>query len=372
MLVDRSHACSCQHREPTAVQLQPFYQQCVALQIRAVLPASGAGLELLPGDNTIPWRDGTSYPGNIPNSHYSRPAGDESSASQAMIGQIAAAGVGSLLCVMLMLVAAGYIRLNKTLNSIASSEVIDLQSPITKAVAILKVMARLGIIWSDTVSGFRILCHQQRPGDHEPLLVSHSSSHARRLPLQEISATRLTSLHQRKRAMEAALALLQAENVHAPDWKSQVNNQNKDILSFLTFDAKVGGNKPALDAGSHRTWSMFKRILRQDTSATGSSREPSLVPIHDSRISFSVPDRNLLRDAGKDVFFDVLAFAKLSSCKPLLSISIHVLRNFNLARILHLNEEVFAAFVAAIEEGCVPFPLLERVWLLHVALCSPR
>ena len=82
------------------------------------------------------WRDGSSYPDNTPKSNIAG-YGDETSTSEVVL--IAVIVVGVILIILLLFIGFSYFRIHRHLKQVASSN-IDVESPIAKAITLLKVL----------------------------------------------------------------------------------------------------------------------------------------------------------------------------------------------------------------------------------------
>ena len=95
-------------------------------------------LQFAPGVSALPWRDGTSYPSSIPKADISIQDGENGN-SFVMISIIT---IGVILILLLMFVGLGYFRIHSHLKQVAAED-IDIESPIAKAISLLKVTGSL-------------------------------------------------------------------------------------------------------------------------------------------------------------------------------------------------------------------------------------
>lgn len=87
------------------------------------------------GQSALPWRDGTSYPSNVPESDIAR---EESQNSNSIV-LITIIIIGVILILLLLFIGLGYFRIHSQLKQVAAAD-IDVESPIAKAITLLKVM----------------------------------------------------------------------------------------------------------------------------------------------------------------------------------------------------------------------------------------
>ena len=316
-------------------------------------------LQFAPGVSALPWRDGTSYPSSIPKADISIQDGDTGN-SFVMISIIT---IGVILIILLMFVGLGYFRIHSHLKQVAAED-IDIESPIAKAISLLKVIGSLiSLPITFHFSSFR--CYTFFRAISVALKVFG-------IFVQEFSTTWLVSASGRRKALATAMALLSADNVHAPMLQNEtVDKTNRDIMKFLMFNSE----SPRKSTRHHKRGSALSSEPGSDTilitghrTSAPASNSPILMEnkahnpqfTSEGSIGFDLNEmekslsahKEILHNAGTDIFFDTLKFVQISGTeRPLVACGIQVVRSFNLKDTLYLDESVLASFIAHIEEG---------------------
>jgi len=272
------------------------------------LDADAAEIDL--GSLAFQWPDGSWYPSSTPESDI-RPdeSGSLSSGAIAMVVALCAAGG---LVLLLLAVTVSYLRLRRTLNSIANSQ-LDLETPIAKACSLLK----------------------------------------------EISSARIVTRNLKQRALSAAMTLLQSENVHAPDLTNQAQGRNKDILSYLMFSSDTKAHRTEASGGAAAPLagppSANSRIADKRNSDGGRlfdprSRTRSFRKNRYDGLQDEV-DIEFMKTAGQDLYFNAFHATKITHGKPLLAVAMQCIYSFELVAALGLDDMSLAAYISFIESG---------------------
>jgi len=249
------------------------------------------------------WRDGTTYPESVPRADIRPTKG----LSTEMIAVAAVACIAVGLLALLLALSTGYLRLRKTLNSVSSSE-LDLESPLAKACTLLK----------------------------------------------EISMAHIVTRKMKQRALNVALALLNSENVHAPDLAGQKTTHNKDIMSYLMFSSDWNP-KGRRGSGSSRTSAVSSLIpLNERADCSDRAGNPDWPPKQNRcQEPWRLGNEDFMDGAGTDLLFNVL---KITDGHPLLSVSMKCFYSLGLVAALKLDEAALADYVAYIESGYKDVP----------------